>query len=86
MNQKITSMPKSELAYLYFPYAQFPVRIFMRWVHQTPVLMRELQDNHYTKTQKNLLAVQVAIIRKHLGDPEITTDQYKYINNEVHKS
>ena len=84
MNNTIKSMPKSELAELYFPYTREPVRTFMRWVHSTPTLMRELKNSNYRKTQKNFLAIHVQIIRKHLGDPEIMPENYKSISNEIH--
>ena len=81
----ISSMPKSELAALYFPQSSQPTRLFMRWVHETPALLKELEANHYWRTLKYFLAIHVDIIRRHIGDPEITNEQYENIKkNEVH--
>jgi hypothetical protein len=67
-------MPKAELANLYAPFSTQPVRTFMRWVYTCKPLMEELEAHDYQKTQKTFRAVHVAIIRKHLGDPEVSMD------------
>ena len=65
------SMKKSELALLYFPDSTVAVATnrLMRWVHDCPPLMEELEAVGYHRSQKLLTSRQVSLIIRHLGDP-----------------
>lgn len=65
-------MMKRELALLYFPEAMPPVATnrLMRWIHGCPPLLAELEAVGYHRSQKWLTSRQVALIVRHLGNPE----------------
>ena len=64
-------MKKSELALLYFPESTVAVATnrLMRWVHDCPPLMEELEAVGYHRSQKLLTSRQVSLIIRYLGDP-----------------
>lgn len=65
------AMKKSELALLYFPQVApaSATNRLMRWIHNCPPLMKELEATGYHHFQKLLTARQVTLITSHLGDP-----------------
>lgn len=67
----VRSYAKIELALLYCPGREpaTALQSFYRWIHKCTPLHTELQECGYDKHRHSFLKREVAIIRKHLGEP-----------------
>ena len=68
---KIKSYSKQELAMLYFPDVtpHTATNHLMRWIHNCQPLKSRLDQLHYRRHNKYLIAEQVRVIVQFLGEP-----------------